>query len=81
MVKIPESELSGRSFNPDLGFAELTREPVKALVKTMALHCAGCLNVPLGKKQVIFFWKKMEKFRTVYPSVSEVLKSQLVSEL
>ena len=55
MVKIPESELSGRSFNPDLGFAELTREPVKALVKSVALHCAGCLNVPLGEKRVSFF--------------------------
>ena len=38
------------SFSPDLGFAELTREPVKALVKTMALHRAGRLNVPLGGK-------------------------------
>ena len=52
MVKNTKSELSDRSFNPDLGFAELTGEPVKALVKTMALHRAGCLNVPLGEKQV-----------------------------
>ena len=41
-----------RSFNPNLGFAELTGEPVQAFVKTMALHRAGCLNVPLGKRQV-----------------------------
>lgn len=67
MVKTPESEVSDRSFNPDLGFAELTREPVKALVKSVALHCAGCLNVPLGKKQVSFFlsrknWRNFRHF-------------------
>ena len=47
--------------NPHLGFAELVREPVEALVKTVALHSAGGLNVPLGKKRVSM--KKTRKFR------------------
>ena len=51
--------------DPDLGFAELTGEPVQALVKSMALHCAGCLDVPLGKRQVRFKSLKLEEFFTL----------------
>ena len=43
--------------NPHLGFAELVREPVEALVKTVALHSAGGLNVPLGEGRVRFVSK------------------------
>ena len=37
--------------SPDLRFAELAGEPVEALVKSMALHGAGGLDVPLQEKK------------------------------
>ena len=64
--------------NPHLGFAELVREPVEALVKTVALHSAGGLNVPLGKKRISINQKSKI---LIYPAVSKVLESQLVGEL
>ena len=63
--------------NAHLGFAQLVREPVKALVKTVALHSAGGLNVPLGKKRISIKNLKIP----IYPAVSKVLESQLVGEL
>ena len=38
--------------SPDLRFAELAGEPVEALVKSMALHGTGGLDVPLQERNV-----------------------------